>query len=313
MICYDTVNWYVLRENVSEKSIEHFISVVPNFVSAVETKTNLLTGYGNLNKYLKISITRNRIRVCGSIPKSIHKTNQKSVSLEEVASFFDWFTDILHIHRQDIIVTRIDMAANLKMEHPPICYFNYLGESTYMERSPLGTSLYYKSGYKEYVLYDKGVEVKAKKGKVVSGNLLRAELKLNNNIPAQMKKGVITAMDLCNMVFYNELVEKWIWEYNRIEKIKPIIDYVDILKTTTRTETKNCLFANLMGEKNKQNPLFTTDLIKSMRQIGSYSNPNYYTELKKDFDKLSDLYVIKKRSDLEAELTYKINSVQRAS
>ncbi len=312
MICYDTANWYVRRENVSEDRITDLTKAISCFQPAIDIRSGLLVGYGKYRN-LNMQITPKFVKGAGSIPGFIHGTNLKGIGLSETEAFFTSFTNILGIHLQDIIITRIDIAANLKMEHPPICYFNYLGESTYMERIIWPTTLYYKQGNrKQYMLYDKGAEVIAKTGKETTANLLRSELKLNKDLAVQMGNDVTTAGDLCRSAFFKKLVEKWLHEYNKIEKIKPIVDYANIFKTSTRKATRDCLFAQLLGEQCGKNPQFLTELMKSLKQAGLYSNSDYYNLLKKDFDKLLDNYAIRKRNDLEKELTYKIYSEARA-
>lgn len=310
MICYDTIQWYVRRDNVLELSIHNLTLAIPNFMLATDNRSGLLVGRGYYRN-LRIHITPKFVRVSGSVPRFLHGTNLKTIDLSELASFFKWFTDVLGIYMQDIIITRIDIAANLKMEYPPICYFDYLGESTYMERVQWTTSLYYKQDKrKEYILYDKGAEVNSKKKKKITANLLRPELKLSKDIAVQLGMDVITAADLCSTKFFDKVVEKWIGEYSKIEKIKPVVNHIDILHTSKPKGTLDCHHARLISEQCKRNPRYLSDQLKMMRQLKIYSHQNYYTQVKDKFEELLENYTTRKRSDLEAELTCKINSVR---
>lgn len=161
----------------------------------------------------------------GSLSKFVYGNNCYTMAFEDVQNALTVLEDTLGIPIKKAKVTRIDLAINMLMEHPPECYLKHLlyidGHSRYDNKS----TLTFKSNASEITFYDK---VKEKKGKYSASpkiwkdeNVLRYELRLKKNLDSLFETSVRVS-NLFDVKFYIQLWEKWAEVYSHVQKSKDI-------------------------------------------------------------------------------------------
>ncbi len=101
--------------------------------------------YGHLRN-IRVSITQAGLHLTGSIAKYINGNNLDSINLDQVKDAFNELSDTFEIDIGKSNVTRIDLAANIKLANPVTDYLSILGDSSRLERSFCGNNtLYYQS------------------------------------------------------------------------------------------------------------------------------------------------------------------------
>lgn len=207
------------------------------------------------------------------------------------------------------ILTRIDIATNLNVKHPPQIYLEAL--DTVQNCIPYnwrGTKIFRRSR-QTITFYDKMAEL-AKKHPAVhtrfegESNMLRYELTLRNKLNSLVGQDDLRALWLHSSKFLKKLAELWLGQYEAVIK-KPIPFVPNI--TSAKIFRKYIEYKGLIQEG---------DLQGVFREIDLYSKSNNWTKnaaskLKREY---KNLYADERFSDMSpvikdlSELIY--NSVE---
>ncbi|MEG1800526.1 MAG: phage/plasmid replication protein, partial [Oscillospiraceae bacterium] len=90
---------------------------------------------GDLNGY-KISVSERGVNIKdGSLCKYHLGDNFQTLGRGDTERAIERLSDTLHLPVSEAKVTRLDVAQNFIMNHPPMVYMNHLGELKYSKRA----------------------------------------------------------------------------------------------------------------------------------------------------------------------------------
>lgn len=178
---------------------------------------------------LKITVRPNSVRVSrGSLCKWHFGDNYQTLDRRGAQEAIEHLSDILHLPMAEADVTRLDFGTNLIMRYPVSLYLNKLGKLRYWKRCDAAEAgaLYYWGNGRVLNFYDKNRE-RASAGEPMpelyaGRNVLRYEIRYTKRIPKQLNRPYVTASDLYDRTFFDDMLHKWRDTYRAIQKIKDI-------------------------------------------------------------------------------------------
>ena len=231
---YDTV---FLRLTQAEVNGVDFLEEVPCFLEDVGE--HIYSGFpfitGNLNG-LKVTANRNQLKVKdGSLCKYLLGDNFQTMGRGDTQRAIEKLSDTLHLPMGKAVVTRMDIAQNFIVKHPPQVYMNHLGALRYANRLQEPSGLYYSLNGGRLCFYDKNKEQKSKREEIPDlyngRNVLRYERRYTQRIAAKFGVAEVTGAMLYNEAFYIEALNRWKADYQAIQKINDITLNFQAMKT----------------------------------------------------------------------------------
>ena len=223
---YDTVGLRLIVEDGRGVSpMEGIPSLLDRLVGVNHLPgSEYVTGYlGDL----KITARPNSVRVSrGSLCKWHFGDNYQTLDRRGAQVAIEHLSDILHLPMAEADVTRLDFGPNLIMKHPVSAYLGHLGALRYYKRNEASDGLYYLGYGKGLSFYDKNRE-RASAGEPIPGlyagrDVLRYEIRYTERIPKQLNRPYVTAADLYDRTFFDEMLHRWRDIYKAIQKINDI-------------------------------------------------------------------------------------------
>lgn len=258
---------------------------------------------------MNVSASKNGINIKGSLCKSYLGDNFQTLTRQDGKRALEQLTDNLKIDLGTANVRRIDFANNFLMKHPPETYYPYLGSSQNFKRLQQPQSIYYQKGDTTKLFYNKIAEGKSKREIIpqiwLQKNVLRFELRYTSRLKKQFNTSLLMANNLFNEVFYIGLVDRWVKEYETINKISSIK-----LDTKNMKRPKDFFNQLLLQKINEIGQNRLLEEVEGMKAQNVFEHPEYYSRLKADIKRLcsNDLYT--ESSDLILELDKKIKLVK---
>lgn len=231
---YDTV---FLRLTQAEVNGVDFLESVPCFLEDVGE--HIYSGFpfitGNLNG-LKVTANRYQLKVKdGSLCKYLLGDNFQTMGRGDTQRAVEKLSDTLHLPMDKAVVTRMDIAQNFIVKHPPQVYLNHLGVLRYANRLQEPSGLYYSLNGGRLCFYDKNKEQKSKREVIPDlyngRNVLRYERRYTQRIAAKFGVAEVTGAMLYNEAFYIEALNRWKADYQAIQKINDITLNFQAMKT----------------------------------------------------------------------------------
>ena len=231
---YDTV---FLRLTQAEVNGVDFLEEVPCFLEDVGE--HIYSGFpfitGNLNG-LKVTANRYQLKVKdGSLCKYLLGDNFQTMGRGDTQRAIEKLSDTLHLPMGKAVVTRMDIAQNFIVKHPPQVYLNHLGALRYASRLQEPSGLYYSLNGGRLCFYDKNKEQKSKREEIPDlyngRNVLRYERRYTQRIAAKFGVAEVTGAMLYNEAFYIEALNRWKADYQAIQKINDITLNFQAMKT----------------------------------------------------------------------------------
>lgn len=231
---YDTV---FLRLTQAEVNGVDFLEEVPCFLEDVGE--HIYSGFpfitGNLNG-LKVTANRYQLKVKdGSLCKYLLGDNFQTMGRGDTQRAIEKLSDTLHLPMGKAVVTRMDIAQNFIVKHPPQVYLNHLGALRYANRLQEPSGLYYSLNGGRLCFYDKNKEQKSKREEIPDlyngRNVLRYERRYTQRIAAKFGVAEVTGAMLYNEAFYIEALNRWKADYQAIQKINDITLNFQAMKT----------------------------------------------------------------------------------
>lgn len=230
--------------NINLRSIDtqqlNFVKTVTRDLNVDTTTSRYGTTYTSHIDNLTIRTTTQGVSIGnGSLCKFLYGNNIVNFTRTDTRLAFEKLSDTLHISLNNATVSRMDVAYNFEVTHPPESYFYHLGNLPYYKRLEQMfykgvEGLYYSSvsDKKQLVFYDKIKETTNRKDYVPpeyqNKNLLRYELRLKNHIKQIFKVNKVTVPMLYDVQFYNRIVDYWRSVYQNIVKVNEYeIDIAD--------------------------------------------------------------------------------------
>lgn len=299
---YDTIGSWLGSEMIKGSG---YLKTIPTLLtntkySQRENGTVRITG--SLDN-LFISVSDFGISINGSFNKYYHGNNFCKFTRQEMELCVEKLQDYLHLNLKDAKINRLDIAHNFIMEKEVETYYNFLGNCQYYSRLVQPNSIYYNSGLKTKLFYNKIKEGKFRRLEIpqiwTGKNVLRYELRYKNKIPQQFKRDRICLSDLYNESFYIDIIERWLKEYFLIKKNRILIPKIHDM---TNRNAKEQLLSGLI-DMFGQNEVNT--LIESWKP--HFTTPKEAQRFKKSLEQLKGLT---EESPLMKELDEKILRVK---
>ena len=305
---YDTVNLWLPIDKTGSFDVSKILQRLTRITEHTKDDGQVYVS-GFLNNY-KVNISGQGVSLKGSLAKYFLSNNFQTLTRSDSARAFDMMTDELCLPIQKANVSRIDFAQNFLMDYEPQAYYNYLGECQYYNRQPQSKSLYYSNGLRQKVFYNKIAEGKAKGlslPDVWNGqNVLRYEMRIKSRLPKQFNQTEITASSLSDEKFYMAIFDKWLAEYEAINKLHSInFNLSDMNSPKDFWKQINLMAVNMIGQDKIMQE------IENLRHQKAFDKPEYYSRLKKEIKELCKTPEMTVSSDLVAELDKKIKAAKR--
>ncbi len=295
---YDTVNLFINDEaglNLASLSniSEHY-------------KGERMFYSGSLKNY-KVTVNENGIFLKGSLAKYFLDDNIKTLNRGDTQRAIECLGDDLKINLASAKVTRVDLSHNMLMQYTPEAYYDYLGSSQYYKRLLQPNSIYYNNKQRTKLFYNKISESKSKGIKlpevVNNQNLLRYELRFKSRISKQL--GELKAKDLFDEKFYITLVDRWLQEYQSIEKNKVINLNLTAMQTPKDFwKQSNLHWIKLIGIDT------ALKMVDDMKARQAFEKKEYYSRLKKEIKDLASQPDLTDNSELIDELDKKVGRIK---
>ncbi len=300
---YDTVNLWLSSDNAGNfdlsKTLQNLSVITEHFKDDGQV---YVSGY--LNNY-KVNISEQGISMKGSLAKYFLPDNFHTLTRSDSVRAFEMMSDELYLPIKKATINRIDFAQNFLMKYEPEAYYNFLGECQYYNRQPQSKSLYYSNGLRQKVFYNKIAEGKAK-GLILPDvwngqNVLRYELRFLSRLPKQFNQAKITAGSLSDEKFYMAIFDKWLAEYESINKLNLIHFKLSEMKSPKDFWKQiNLMAINMIGQDKIMQE------IENLRYQKAFSNKEYYSRLKREIKELCKKPELTVSSELVEELDKKI-------
>jgi len=305
---YDTISLYLPAEKATGIDL---IAEMPVYLSDLKENFNhasgIVTVSGKCDNF-HVTASIKGIFLNGSLPKYHFGQNQSTLNLQSTKNAIAKLSQALNLPLSEAFVYRIDFAENYIMSHPVASYFESLGESRYYKRLDQGSSLYYNSGRRQIVFYDKVKEQSAKNydiaSKFAGQNVLRYEYRLKKRVADQMNCPEVRASDLHDPVFYKQLLLRYHKEYSAIHKLSPLCFNSLVMGDVRALRSQLSLYGiqALGGEK------AVLEMLDSANRRNEFSSTMQYNRSKKMVKEVCQMPLLAKKSELIQELDMKINN-----
>ncbi|MBK8622694.1 MAG: hypothetical protein IPN79_13300 [Saprospiraceae bacterium] len=261
-----------------------------------------------MNNY-KVSLSGQGVSLKGSLAKYFLPDNFHTLTRSDSARALEQLADELYLPIHNANVSRFDFAENFLMDYEPEAYYQFLGQCQYYKRLPQDKSLYYTNGMRQKVFYNKIAEGKAKRlslPEVWNGqNVLRYEMRFISRLPKQFKQAEIKASSLSNEKFYITIFDRWLAEYEAINKNHNINFNISNMNSPKDFWKQiNLMAINMIGQDK------IIQEIENLRHQKAFDKPEYYSRLKREIKKLCKTPEMTNQSDLVAELDRKIKAAR---
>jgi hypothetical protein len=251
---------------------------------------------------MKVTVASHGISLNGSLCTYHNGNNYKSLTRNQTMLCILSLQIALGIPLHNAIVRRLDFGCCLIMDAKPESYFNGLGICGKYERLQRDHSVYYLTGYKCLVFYNKYSEMKYRKHsdlpEQIHSNTLRYEIRLKRKLSQQLNREKIFVKDLYDESFYKDMIVLWANEFARIHKNGLVIPINNNLTCNDGILYTLSLLMILQGINNVTRLI---DALKDNFTQGSYAR---YQK------KLKSLKFLSKESELIAELNTKISRIK---
>lgn len=231
---YDSINFKLLQ---AEAGGVDFLEEIPCYLDNVgqHNYNGDVVITGELSG-LKVSLNQYQMKVKdGSLCKWYLGDNFKTMGRGDTQRAIEKLSDSLHLPMSKATVTRIDVAQNFILKHPPEVYINHLGLLKYATRLQEPSGLYYQQTGGRLCFYDKVKEQRNHREPIPDlydgRNVLRYEQRYTNRIASQLGVQAVTGALLYDEAFYMTLLDRWKVTYRTIQKINDISLNFKAMKT----------------------------------------------------------------------------------
>lgn len=263
--------------------------------------------------------TDERMTINGSVPKFINGNNFQGINAEQMNGAFKVLSDIVGTDLGNGIVTRVDYASNLFMNHNPKLYYQYFGDSHKFKRLEMDTTLTYKGSRgqaRSKVLMDKTAWAKDTKNKIpdffIDKNIIRFENRLlsSNRIAHALElKEKPTLEDVMRIENLLKLHDDWKRQYFKIQKQQYKIDFSKYIQRDyyTPNEMMQVYILTLIQESGNES---LEDLMKFIREEKKFGTGQLgYNNTSRFLKKIKELKSswIPNDNDMVKEIDHAVN------
>jgi hypothetical protein len=305
---YDTIHFWLPSEEIGKRD---FMDAVSPFLDRLTDHnpvdgTPFITG---TKLGMKVFVNPQGISLKGSICKSYLGNNFNTLTRQDTQRAIENLSDSLKLPIQEAHLKRIDFADNFIVDQPPENYYTYLGYCQYYKRLTQPKSIYYENSNRTKLFYNKIAEGKIKRETLPSiwadSNVLRYELRYIRGLLKQFNIPRLQGKDLYTQAFYIGMLDRWIAEYQSINKLKEIRLNYDTMKQPK--DFWEQLLSQKVNEIGQPNLLA---LVEELRAKNVFDHPEYYSLIKNDIKKKFKADSIEQTNELITELDKKILQVK---
>lgn len=309
---YDSANFWINRVEAG-KGFEASTRFLTGAKETMSRETGEIWTVGNLDN-LKVTVSMAGISIKGSLAKFLLPDNTYTLNRHQVKDAICKLSDSLHIDLMNASVTRLDVSANFIMKHDASHYFDVLGLCRHFNRVQTAEStLSYQTKGKEpkraMVFYDKIKETERRGGIIPDiyhgANILRYESRWNTRLPQQLKVPEVKGHTLFDKSFYGKIIALWADNYFKIDKKRTLkVDAMGEIKTVSDATDFICAVAL------QKLPIDEVQsILDELKQKGVFTDPKYYTRLKKKIKDITGKVAISDIDDLTKELDAEVRQV----
>ena len=306
---YDTLHFWLPSEAIKERGyLNRVSSLLGNPKAHKNLQTNEQYYTGNILA-MSTSVSNSGISLKGSICKSYLGNNFKTLTRQDTQRAIEQLADVLILPIQQADVKRIDFAQSYIVTSNPESYYTHLGTSNHYKRLVQPKSIYYQNGMRTKLFYNKVAEGKSK-GEIIpeiwlNKNVLRYELRYTRRLLQQFNRADLKAQELSKEIFYVSMFDRYIDEYNKIQKNSTINFKLENMK-----QPKDFFTQLLLLKINEIGQNKVLELVEQLKAQKVFAHPEYYSRLKADIRKLCKTDEVTESADLIIELDKKINQVK---
>lgn len=265
---------------------------------------------GMLKDQCKVTLGEHGLSFKGSLAKYYLGDNIQTLTRSDTERAIQKLSDELNVPMHRATVTRLDSAQNLIVKHEPEAYYYHLGDSRYFQRLVQPHSVYWQNKNRQKLFYNKAEETGKKQAMpnaLTAQNILRFEMRYTKRLGYHFKQPTVVVEDLFDESFYIKMVEKWVKEYESINKINTINLNYSMMDTPKDFRDQLALQAiRDMGGENK-----ALQLVERLRAMGAFKRIEYYSRAKRNIKDLCRHPETTNGSELIAELDKKVRRVKK--
>lgn len=215
--------------NFLEETAQH-LNVIGEHYS--ENGAYLSGSIGNLGVYIRDRTLRiNK----GSLCKWHLGDNWQTLTRGDIERAIEHLSDTLHLPMGKAVVTRIDVAQNIILEHPTSTYTEHLGAYYPYKRLVQPDGVLYAGAKKQLLFYDKLKEQKHKKEPIPElyrdRHTLRIEQRYTGSPHKALGVEALRCSDLYSEAIYSTLAKRWRDSYFSIKKINDVTLNFEAMRT----------------------------------------------------------------------------------
>lgn len=306
---YDSISFWIDRHLAGSYNMPS-IAACLNEISEHQTQWGYNIGGSLAN--LRVNVYETGVSVKGSLAKFHLKDNLHTLTRSGTQEAIEHLSDSLGLPLERAKITAIDLATHFIMKYEPLNYYPFLGAKKYYKRLQASTNtLYYNTKPKQLIFYDKSLEATAKNvaiPDIYKGcNLLRYEMRHKGRLNKQFNMPELTGVTLYHERFYIEIINRWVKEYQNIEKIQRLtLSNMDGIKTPS--DAIEMIFGMLLLKTGQTEIDFLIDDLKAKK---AFPDPKYYSRVKSKIKDIMRKPDITEKSDLVNELDQQIKQIKQ--
>ncbi len=237
-VMYDTINFRLRADDVRGVDFLEETACYIDDVAYHDYGSGQAVVSGSLGG-LRVKITAAQVRVGdGSLCKWYLGDNYRVMSRSDTQRAIEKLSDTMHLPMGRATVTRMDVAQNILVRHPPAVYLNHLGVLRFATRLQEPSGLYYSRKTQRLCFYDKNKEQRAR-GEAIPelyrhSHTLRYEQRYTQRLGTQFDVETVTGALLYDEAFYISALRRWRDTYRSIEKINDITLNFSAMKNKTQ-------------------------------------------------------------------------------
>lgn len=175
---------------------------------------------------MRFTMSPFRIKITGSPARFLFGDNFSTLKHPDLKRFIDEASESFNLNIDRLNIHLLDLTDNLIMDHPPLVYKRYMGDSRYFERCDYQyNGLYYKNKQHKLLFYDKIAEAENKKQTVPAEyhgqNIWRYEYSILRKVHRKLGTPLVRITDLLDPDTYRTTVDVW-------EKMFMSINLIDV-------------------------------------------------------------------------------------
>ena len=311
---YDKIKLLIERATMGGVTPQQVVQYLNNVKEQIYTNTGNCQYTGYLNT-LKVVISSKGVFIDGSLPRYHKGNNIYPLDRHTTQEAFERLQGDLHLNLNEAKIIGCEFGNTFVMKHPIPLYLERLEAHPRLERICYTPSTLYYTHVgiqkpKELYFYDKAKERKTNREPIPpllsSANLLRYEIRYNNNFSKQTGIANITPATLVSRGFYKQMIETYKKQYYSITKTPQIKTEV-MTEIKTQKDAFEVFFARLINHSGGREQI--NEFVAELKRAKVFSDRSQYSHLKRKLEEVSSKAKVTETNELIKELNDQILNV----